>query len=240
MHKIILSLIAAALCLTACSFPEGEDYLYYDLYGFADVEASVLAIRPEGMVFNVTEDKTDGSWKQESRIFLQCDVLRTNGDKRYDIRLKAYKPVLEQGILVKSLSDESVYGTDAACFYQDWGSDPGAYTFNAACQLTRKKDSATPHTLSLVFDDQRSHSDTLFFELHHQGSGESYENLEMAASDFQVETQFLTFDLSSAIPADAHGSIVVSFEWDWFPTGELQSLLREPTHYQTFGTLKLD
>ena len=240
MHKFFLILSAAVLCLTACFKPEGEDFLYYDLYGFGDVEASVISIRSEGLVFNVTEDKTDGNWKKLSRIFLRCDVLRDNGGKRYDIRLKAYEPVLQQGILVKSQSDETVYGMDAACFYQDWGSDSEAFTLNAACHFTRKKNSATPHSLSLVFDDVRSHTDTLFFELHHQGSGESYENLEIEASDFQVETQFLTFDLSSAIPAGAHGSIVVSFEWDWFPTAELESLLREPTHYQTFGTLKLD
>ena len=43
----------------------------YDLYGFADVEASVLAIRPEGMVFNVTEDKTDGGWIVYDRLFAE-------------------------------------------------------------------------------------------------------------------------------------------------------------------------
>ena len=187
----------------------------------------------------MAEDKTDGAWRKEKRIFLQCDILRETAANTYDIRLIQTRPVIEKDVLVKSQSSLDVYGSDAVSFDQDWGLDSELRTINMACRYTSLQKSTTPHTLNLVFDDARSTTDTLFFELRHQGSGESYENTDYETTDFQVNGQYLTFDFSGAIPAGAKGSIIISVEWDWLNSNSYDMLERERQHYQTCGTLKL-
>lgn len=240
----ILAILAAAFCLTACFEDSGDDPLYTNFYGFADVSGldltgARISIRSEGIFFNVAEDKTDGAWRKEKRIFLQCDVLRQTADNTYDICLKQTRPVIEKDVIFKSQSSEDVYGNDAVSFDQDWGMDVQTRTINMACRYTALQKSTTPHTLNLVFDDSRSTTDTLFFELRHQGAGESYENTDYETTDFQVNGQYLTFDFSGTIPAGAKGSIVISVEWDWLNSNSYEMLERERKHYQSFGTLKL-
>ena len=245
MRKTLAILLAASLfCLTACFNDSGDDPLYTNFYSFGDVSGldltgARISIRSEGIFFNVTEDKTDGSWRKEKRIFLQCDVLRETGEKTYDISLTAFEPVTEQNALFKSQSSEDVYGSDAVTF-DDWGMDAQRHTINMACQVTTLKNSSTRHSISFVFDDTRSTRDTLFFELRHQGSGESYENTDYEALDFQIEARYMTFDFSGAIPADAGKSIVISVEWDWLVTNAYNMLERERKHYQGCGILQLD
>ena len=238
MRKVLL-ILATALCLTACSEDSQDEILYSNLYGFGDVSGSRISIRGDGLIFDVTKDQTDGGWQKEKRIFLQCDVLRETAAQTYDICLKAARPVIERNVLVKSQSSEEVYGNDAASFDQDWGLDTQTRTINMACRYTSLKKSTTPHTLNLVFDDARSSTDTLFFELRHQGSGESYENTDYETTDFQVNGQYLTFDFSGTIPVGAKNSIVISVEWDWFKSNSYEMLEREKKHYQSCGTIKL-
>ena len=234
-----LFILAAALCLTACFDDTQEEILYYNLYGFGDVSGSRIFLRGDDITLNVTQDQTDGAWQQEKRIFLQCDVLRETAANTYDICLKQTRPVIEKDVLVKSQSSVDIYGNDAVSFDQDWGIDPGTRTINMACRFTSLQKSTTQHTLNLVFDDIRSSTDTLFFELRHQGFGESYENTDHEATEFQVVGQYLTFDFSDTIPADAKSSIIVSVEWDWLVTNGYDMLERERKHFQSCGTLKL-
>ena len=238
IKKVLLSL-SALLCLIACDRTEGPQFSYTNVYGFAEVRGNVLSIPTQGLDLYVSQDKTDGKWASCSRIFYCCDIFLQSAGSNYEATLKDYAPVTSATVRKKSLSSESTYGTDAVCFYQDWGMEPPTPYFNLSCQITRLKNSSTGHSVSLVFDDTRSNRDTLFFELHHQGQGESYENTAHEADAFEVETRYLTFDLSQAIPADAGDDIVLSLEWDWFKVADQKLKDREKVHQQAFGTMRL-
>lgn len=239
MRKILL-ILAAAFCLTACFEDDREEILFSNYYGFGDVSGSRITMRRDGITLNVTEDKSDGAWQREKRIFLRCDVLRETAPDTYDIRMIDSAPVIERDALVKSQSSEEVYGNDAVSFDQDWGFDAQTVTINMACRYTSLQKSDKQHTLNLVFDDLRSSTDTLFFELRHQGFGESYENTDYEATDFQVNGSYLTFDFSGVMPAGVGKSIIVSIEWDWLVTNGYDMLEREKKHHQVVGTLILD
>ena len=236
--NLVFFLISFCLLgLTSCFNPAEPEYIQSNLYAFGSVQDGNIFIEPDGLVFIVDDDKTDEAWKTQGRIFFCCDVLRQTTPSIFEIRLKSYEPVITPAVLAKSQSDEEHYGTDAVAFYQDWGFDPMRYTFNAGVAYTYLKDSDKEHHVTLVWDDVRSNRDTVFFELHHQGSGESYENTEYEATDFEMKGSYMTFDLSRAIPSDAASNLVISFEWDWFETGALQTLEREVVHQQAFTTL---
>lgn len=237
-HLLLLA-AAGILALTSCFKTDGEEYLYTNLYGFGSISLNILRIEPDGLELVPAEDKTDGKWSSLERIFFCCDVLREREDGRYDIRLKSYEPVIRKVALFKSRTSESVYGSDAVSFYQDWGLDWRVRTLNMACLITSLTKSNTVHSIDFVFDDTRSHRDTLFFELRHQGLGESYENTDHAATEFQLETRFMTFDFAGCIPPDAGDSIVISIEWDWFQTNELKSLERELSHSRECAVIRL-
>ena len=237
--KKFLSLFLLLGLLTAC-FPSGsEKYQYFNLYAFVDVQDNAtVRLSITGDTFRVTEDQTDSKWMHEQLIFIFYDILGRTGADQYDIRIKAYKPVMRQLARFKSQSGPDEYGSDAVSFYQDWGFNPKERTMDIACLYSSLKDSETEHRIYLVFDDVRSNTDTLYLELHHQGHGESYENEAYEAKNFQVNTTFLRFDLGGVIPADAGKQIVFSLEWDWLPT-EDDAYLREQKHFQVFSTVKL-
>ena len=232
-------LILSLLGLVACNPPESTFY-YENLYGFGEVSGTQIRIEATGATLKVTEDQTDSKWMHEQTIFFLCDLLGMPVQGAYETRLKMYEPVTRRAVLAKSTADPTVYGTDAACFYQDWGSYPAKHLLDVACLVTSLKNSETPHTVDLVWDDTRSNADTLFLELHHQGQGESFENTDYDTKDFQVDTHYLRFDLSRAIPSDADESIIISLEWDWFETEDNNLLRDKPRHYQVFGTFELE
>ncbi|MBR1575297.1 MAG: hypothetical protein IJ654_02490 [Bacteroidales bacterium] len=226
--------------LTACFDPSEPEYLYTNLYAFGIVEGGQIRIEPDGITFAVVEDKSDQHWMAHHRIFLCCDVLRMTDETSYEVRLNSYETVNSKPVLVKSETDESVYGTDAVSFDQDWGLDSRQRTLNMALRFTALKNSETTHTIDLVYDDQRSHRDTMFFALHHQGHGESYENTDHEATDFEIRPAYMTFSLSNApVPEGAGSSIVICIEWDWFVPNGLQFLSRETRREKVCGTLYL-
>lgn len=236
-HLLMLAL-ASVFCLTSCWDNSGEEYIYTNMYSFGDVRSGQIKIESEGLTLNITEDKSDGKWVDHDHIFFCCDVLRMTAAGVYDIRMNAYEPVVEQAALVKSRTSESVYGSDAVSFYQDWGLDAKNRKLNMSCLTTSRTKSETVHSVNLVYDDIRSHKDTIFFELRHQGQGESYENEAYPADDFQLDTHYITFDFSQCIPADAGTHIIISIEWDWL-VNEGGSLGREVEHKQECGVLTL-
>ena len=176
---------------------------------------------------------------QQQTIFFLCDLTGFTETGAYQATLKMYEPVARKGVVKKSTSDPATYGTDAVALYQDWGSNPKERWIDVSCLTTSLKDSQTPHTVNLVLDDVRSNTDTVYLELHHQGSGESFENETWPTTDFQIDTHYLRFDLSGAIPPEARESIVLQIEWDWFEAANGLLLRDKPEHRKISGTFYL-
>ena len=239
LKQLILLAAAGILVLSSCFKPEGEQYLYTNLYGIGTVSGITLQFETDGLSFTIADDQTDGKWMTLGRIFFCCDVIRATAADAYDICLKNYEPVTSKPAAFKSQTPESVYGHDPVSLYQDWGLEWKMRRLNFSCLITSLTKSNTVHSVDLVFDDVRSHSDTLFFELHHQGQGESYENTDYPATDFQLETRYMTFDFSSCIPEDAGDSIMIVIEWDWFTSDGTNGLNREVEHQAIVGELTL-
>ncbi len=237
-HLIILCL-ASAFCLVSCFDPGDSKFTYTNLYGFGDVRGTWIRLEPDGQALQITEDLTDKKWIAAERIFFCCDILDATDENTFQIRLKSYEPVTITPALFKSESDPDFYGSDAVSFYQDWGLDDTKQTISLAAVTTSLKTSSKVHRVNLVFDDERSNKDTLYFELRHQGFGESFENEDYDEKDFQVNTHYLTFDLSETIPSDAGSSIILRIDWDWLVSNGAGNLERERKHEFATGRMAL-
>ena len=175
MKKFLIPLIPLLLALS-CT-PAKDSFSYQNFYGFGEVEPfGQIVLSGQSVKLQVIEDQTDGKWMQQQTIFFLCDLTGFTETGAYQATLKMYEPVARKGVVKKSTSDPATYGTDAVALYQDWGSNPKERWIDVSCLTTSLKDSQTPHTVNLVLDDVRSNTDTVYLELHHQGSGESFEN----------------------------------------------------------------
>ena len=238
MKKFLIPLIPLLLALS-CT-PAKDSFSYQNFYGFGEVEPlGQIVLSGQSVKLQVIEDQTDGKWMQQQTIFFLCDLTGFTETGAYQATLKMYEPVARKGVVKKSTSDPATYGTDAVALYQDWGSNPKERWIDVACLTTSLKDSQTPHTVNLVLDDVRSNTDTVYLELHHQGSGESFENETWPTTDFQIDTHYLRFDLSGAIPPEARESIVLQIEWDWFEAANGLLLRDKPEHRKISGTFYL-
>ena len=235
MKKFLILLTLAGLF--ACTPSGHESFQYYNLYGFVDVVGpTTLSLEFPAVTLNVTEDRTDSGWARQQTVFFQYDILNRTANDRYDIRVIAYYPVERKLVRPKSAVSAEEYGSDAVAFHEDWGFNREKRTFNVSCYITTLKDSETQHTITLVADEARSNADTLYLELHHQGFGETYENEAYEPKDFIVENRFLRFDLGSVFPVNARKDLVLTLEWDWFPT-ENGALVRQREHFQASADL---
>lgn len=238
--KRIFILLLPILAVVSCNF-ERDTIKYQNLQAIGNVDITGQIVIPEtGATFLITDDKTDGKWIQQQSIFFICDVDGISETGSYLTTLKEYRPVLRKAALKKSTTDPAFYGDNAVALYQDWGASSKERWICVSCLATSLKNSQTSHSINLVYDDLRTNADTLFLELHHQGSGESYENDAYNTSDFQIDTHFLRFDLAEAIPAEAKESIVLHVEWDWFETQNDQLVRNKPRHCETDGILYLN
>ena len=237
--KRIFILLLPILAIVSCNL-EKDSFRYQNFQAIGNVDATGQIVLPEtGATFLITDDKTDGKWKQEQYIFFLCDLDGVNANGSYLTTLKEYKPVHRKAALKKSSTDPAFYGNNAVALYQDWGASIKEHWICVSCLATSLKNSQTAHSINLVYDDMRTNADTLYLELHHQGSGESYENDSYDTSEFQIDTHFLRFDLAEAIPAEAKESIVLHIEWDWFETQNDQLVRNKPQHGEANGILYL-
>ena len=237
--KRIFILLLPILMIVSCNL-EQDTFKYQNFQSIGNVDVTGQIILPEtGATFLIMDDKTDGKWRYEQYVYFLCDVDGINATGAYLTTLKEYKPVQRKAALKKSTTDPAFYGNNAVALYQDWGSSIKERWICVSCLATSLKNSQTAHSINLVYDNLRTNADTLYLELHHQGSGESYENDAYATSDFQIDTHFLRFDLADAIPSEAGESIVLHIEWDWFETQDDQLVRSKPQHCEANGIFYL-
>lgn len=214
LRKSIISILlicAAAFSVTSCL--EDNDYMYSGLEMVNVLSANKFKA-DNGNVYNVVENEVGEIPVSVRRMMISCDVLRnTNGlENEFDIRLREYAEAKTVEPVNSSEANEEELGNDVININQGWMTK--GY-FNALLQNIVLEGSEQEHSFNLVFDEQRSHSDTLFFQLRHNAFGDSLESEENRNKKFSFQNGYLSFPIDKYIPAGV-GSIVFHFDWEWY------------------------
>lgn len=212
--KFFLNMLAAAAALMLAASCNKDNTVAYGYEGIGTVAGSSI-ILDNGVQFNVTSLQTDDGYKACERVYFYCDILKETSTGYFNIRLLKWTKVLrKQAVTYSSVSDWDEIGDDAVALGQGWMS--GEY-LNMAVLFSAKTGSETSHYLNLVYDDVNSGTDTLRFQLRHNGKGESFPSI--AYEDMTIVKAFASFPIRNYIPAELN-EIPIKVTWNWYKTAD--------------------
>ena len=215
LRKSIMAAAAVCAALTLTSCFGNEDYMYSGLEMVNVVSQNRLQ-NDDGTVFNIVESVVGNLPADVKRAMISCDVLKNTEGKtdEYDIRLLDFAQSLVKDPILSGAAVPDTLGNDPICANQIWMTK--GY-INGLFQVIVLDGSKQEHTVNLVYDEARSHSDTLFFNIRHNAYGDSIEPQENRDKYYYYNSGYFSFPVSAYIP-EGKESVVVHLDWDWFET----------------------
>ena len=214
MKRILLKSIAAAAFATMLvSCLPNEEYLFSDT-GMCTVLGLNKLQSDTGNIYHVTQNTTGLDIPDTlKRVMVSCDAMTAVAGKQneYNIRLLQFLAAFYKTPLLKSTLDEEAVGNDGINIDQAWVS--GGY-LNAHIEIALLSPSKVDHTFNLVFNDQKSNSDTLYFEMRHNARGECPDNLEYNPAAFVIGGAYASFPLTGILQEGQ--TPICHFDWVWY------------------------
>ena len=207
-----ISAAIAALLLVSC-LNKGE-YLYTDTGMCTRIGADRLQT-DSGAIYNIVENSSGSNFSETSkRVMISCDVQSAvpGTTNEYNIRLIDFREALVDNPFTASAVAIDTLGNDGVNVVQAWVS--GGY-LNSYLNITVKSYSDTPHDIRVLYDDVRSNSDTLYFQMRHNAHGESPENPDMSFNQLSLAGLYASFPINGILPVGGKYPIV-HLEWDWY------------------------
>lgn len=212
--KRFLIILLAALAAVSCI---GDDTILCRDTVMGNIKGGVL-YTDGGLIYNIVKTNVPVDVADTVRVLVVCDVIKQTGDseKEYDICLLDYTtPVCKDALTASKVTDWDEVGSDPVGLQSGWFS--GGY-INMNVIYSFDSSSKTVHTVNLVYDDVRSGSDTLFFELRHNAFGECFCEDTKDDENIAVTTAYASFPLEKFLPS-GKDSVVVSVDWTWYENG---------------------
>ena len=218
---LIAVITISATMMTSCL--DESDALYSETT-MGNIESGKF-VTDAGLTYTFTHQNCDGRIDTLKRAIVACDVLEKTSETTYNACLNSFAPVMVRAPRRMSAYSDEVLGTDAINLAQGWFS--GGY-LNAFYYISAFSGSSTVHTIDLAFNDVRSSkSDTLFFELRHNGYGEVFDNV-LYGDAWVIASGYASFPIDQLIPS-GKSSAPVSISWSWYrQTGDAYITEREP------------
>ena len=207
-----ISAAVAALLLVSC-LNKGE-YLYSDTGMCTKISADRLQT-DSGAIYNIVENSSGSNFSESAkRVMISCDVQSAvpGTTNEYNIRLIDFREALVDEPFTASAMATDTLGNDGINVVQAWVS--GGY-LNSYLNITVMSYSDTDHDVRILFDDVRSNSDTLYFQMRHNAHGESPENPDMSFNQLSLAGLYASFPINGILPVGGKYPIV-HLEWDWY------------------------
>ena len=211
VSRALLFFTAAALFISC--LPEKE-YLYSET-GMCTRIGHDRLLTDKGLTYNVVENGSGmGIPDTLTRVMISCDVMSevAGSSNEYNIRLLDFMAAYVADPVKAGTPEEEEAGHDGIGVAQAWVS--GGY-FNGYVTIAVPNPVVEEHALNLVFDEARSTSDTLYFEMRHNANGECPENEKYDLYAFQSAGTYVSFPLKGILP-ESGKKPVVHVEWDWY------------------------
>lgn len=194
--KKIFAIIAAALTVAACEFPEAI-FRAQNVGDYCTYKEGKL-VNDYGTVLNVTEDATDGKWQAEgNRMYTVYDVQNA----QMDITLKSYLLGTIKANDGKVDSENPDAPTGDPVMIADCNIS-GTY-LNVVFTYYYKEGTDCPHHTRLLYRDD---GETLTMYMVHDGNGET--PVELEESSLQTKKVLYCFEILDMVPSGEYRTIV--------------------------------
>ena len=216
LASLLAAVILASASVTSCL---KADCLFYGDQSFCDVVAGQL-ITDEGNIYNVVKGSADDEWTTWDRAFVYCNLIRKTAqgaENEYDIEVLSMSKVLSKDPILVSTMDESVTGKDPIHFEKGFVTGVDKLKMNILFVISFLQNSEKSHLINIAYDDVKSNTDTVYFQLRHNGYGEFF-GAENINNDLAAIGQgWLSFPLEDYLPA-GQDKVVVNFSSEWYKT----------------------
>lgn len=219
-------LLAAVVAVLASCFPN-EDYLFSDV-SMCTVLGRNKVQTDGGDIYYVVKNSAGSDISDTlKRVMISCDVMSAVEGKQneYNVHLIQLAGAFVKSPLRASTLDEDAAGHDGINIDQAWVS--GGY-LNLHVQVAMLYPSAADHALNIVYDDVKSNTDTLYFEMRHNAHGESPENPNHNPASFTFAGAYASFPLTGILPSGK--SPVFHIEWEWYDGDEYSITTTKTRH----------
>lgn len=217
--------LAALAAVLASCFPDME-YMYTETSMCTLLSRDRLQ-NDNGDIFNITQNNSGSTIPDTvKRVMVRCDVLSAVEGKanEYNVRLMEFSGAFCHSPVKKSTMNEEAIGSNGLNISQAWVS--GGY-FNTYVLLAMLNPPQADHEINLVYDDVRSNSDTLYFEMRHNAHDECPENHTIPLTSFVFAGAYMSFPLDGILTSGQNP--VCHIEWDWYD-GDEYSFSSEKIH----------
>ncbi len=204
-----LALLMAGIAvgsLTACSDDDEHwehvyvhNSNYYVSMGVAD---SGLVRTDLGNLLIVDDSSVGRGQADSGRVCLGGYILGQKDARTYYVRVTRYYPLLTKGYVTLSESDTLATGDDPILVNRAW---MGGGYLNVGMGVENNPSAGITHVVNLVYDDTRSTTDTLYFDLRHEANGDTvHTTVTQTMASFRVD------DLLDSLP---RAEIVLQWRW---------------------------
>ena len=151
------------------------------------------------MTYVIAENENGTDLTGLERIIFYADILKSTGEKTYDIRLKTVYPVPVGNITpVSELPDPSALANNPVRVSGAW---IGGGFLNLNLVFFTREDSKVEHKFSLVERSFENGKDTLFLQLYHDAGGEFWDGEDdLSVTGLTPNGTYQSFPITPFIP----------------------------------------
>ena len=210
--KKIIAMIAGLLCLTGC-LKNSEDLVLVN--EIMNVQGAYL-INDAGVKYAVADTKIMSNFQSAKRVYVIGQIEPASAGDNYDYKLyiEEFVAVAVQDCLKKStVEDPAALGIDPANTYSLW--IDGGY-INSMVTFSYDQHLGYDGVVNLVFDDQNSTAQDLYFVLKNNQKEESWIDENMNPNNLTYGGTFFSFPYLTLLDSSYKGQVNLHFEWTWF------------------------
>lgn len=179
---ILLSVLMAISC-------NKNEFGIYNDQTMADVVNGEL-VTDSQLRYIVTEDKSDGMWRNCQRVFLVSDLLSQSKNGKFNIRLKKYAEVNVQPAVKASDIGETLTGNDTTIIFQAWKGSRHRLNLNV---FYPKRNLNTQDTFTIEYNDVDSTPEQLVFTVRRHSPEDHIPSKEIIQGESGIQYQQIFF-----------------------------------------------
>lgn len=204
--RMVLLAVATTLVLSSCDDDDDKVYVYrpanYISMGVVNEEGSIET--DKGNVLIPDESSVKNELTEGERVFLNCHILKEEGENTYRVRVNDYYQLLTKNFVRSSDSEEGELGD--APIHMEKGWFGGGY-LNMLLALRHNASSGIGHSVNLVYDEVTSTADTVRFVLRHNPNGDTEHTVTGRA--------YVSFNMKD-LSLEDNSKVYISVKWRWY------------------------
>ena len=222
MKKLFIAL-AVVLGLASCKIDRDLSFVVQEMMNVR----SGLLVNDAGVKYSIQDQQTAGEILSQQRLFI-TGTAEPSEVSGYDYKLTPYEwygVILQDCVTLSSVEDvDGALGTSPVELSHVWF-DGGYVNALTTVSFDLDTEDETEFNINLVFDDERSTSNELYFILKNKQIGKTWEDEDLSSEKVVFGSQFMSFPFEQYIDSGFHGELTIHVEWVWFDSSPVEGEL---------------